>query len=262
MNVFDLNLYAPPIRLALSAAFGLALGSFLNVVICRLPGGRAAFFSSVFSRCPQCGTRIRWYDNIPLFSYLLLRGRCRACSKRISIQYPLVELAMGAVSVFLFHFYEASPYFFIYIVFFGILLAVSVIDCRQRLIPDSLVLIGCVVGIGGSLVTPLPGWTDAMAGLVFGVSVPLIVVTTYEMLRKKSVMGGGDIKLIGMIGAFLGWHPLGAILFYSALGGGIFAASTKLAGHSSRLPFAPFLALGTLYTLFGPDLFHSCKVLL
>lgn len=262
MNAFDTSMYNQNMLIVLSAVFGLALGSFLNVVICRLPGGGRAFFVSVFSRCPHCGARIRWFDNIPLLSYLLLRGRCRACTKRISIQYPLVELAMAAVSVWLFQVYGSAPLFFIYIAFFGILLAISVIDLNRQWIPDSLVFIGCGIGIAGSLVTPLPGWTNAMAGLVFGVTVPLMLVSAYEMLRRKEVMGGGDFKLIGMIGAFLGWQPLGAIVFYSALLGTLFAVGMKLADHPTRLPFAPFLTLGTLYTLFGPDLFHSCKALL
>jgi leader peptidase (prepilin peptidase) / N-methyltransferase len=237
------------------AVFGLALGSFLNVVICRLPQGWKIFFSSAFSRCPFCGTAIHWYDNIPVFSFLLLRGRCRDCGVRISVQYPLMELAMAMAAVFLFRRFGPSPYFFSYLCFFFILLAIAVVDFRRMEIPDSLIVIGMVCGIGFSLITPFPGWTNAMAGLVFGTTIPLILVTSYEALRKSMVMGGGDIKLIGMIGAFLGWQPLGAILFYSALIGMVAALGLKVIGKSGRIPFAPFLFLGTLCTLTGPDFF-------
>ncbi|MGI6656200.1 MAG: prepilin peptidase [Desulfobulbus sp.] len=247
--------------LALSAAFGLALGSFLNVVIARLPHGRQEFFKSLFSQCPQCGHRIRFSDNIPVLSYLLLRGRCRDCGQPISIQYPLVELAMAGITTWLFSLYGPTPYFYLYTIFFALLLAVSVIDLRLRQIPDSLVITGCLAGIIGSLFTPLPGWTHAMAGMVFGTMVPLMVVSTYEWLRNTTLIGGGDIKLLGMIGAFLGWQPLGSILFYSAISGVVVAVAVKLAGKPARLPFAPFLTLGTLAALFGPDLSSMFKVL-
>ena len=245
---------------ALSGVLGLALGSFLNVVICRLPQGWKVFFSSAFSRCPRCGRPIGWFDNIPLLSYLLLRGRCRACKQLISIQYPLVELAMAAIAMWLFTLYGPTTFFFLYLAFFGLLLAASVIDLRLRVIPNALVAAGCLIGIGGSLLTPLPGWTNAMAGLVFGLVVPLLVVSSYERLRGKTLIGGGDIKLMGMIGAFLGWQPLGEILFYSALTGGLVAAGYKLAGTPIRLPFAPFLSLGTLCALFLPGWFPFFKV--
>lgn len=243
-------------QLVMAAFLGLALGSFLNVVICRLPQGWKAFISSAFSRCPSCLITIHWYDNIPVLSFLLLGGRCRACGSRISVQYPLVESCMGAVTVLLFFRFGPSPYFFSYLAFFFVLLAVSVIDLQRMEIPDSLVVFGMICGIGFSLVTPFPGWTHAMAGLVFGTTIPLILVTSYEALLKKTVMGGGDIKLIGMIGAFLGWQPLCAVLFYSSLTGMVVALGLMAAGRSGRIPFAPFLFLGSLGALLGPDLFH------
>jgi len=240
--------------LVVAGVLGLAIGSFLNVVIYRLPQGWKVFFSSAFSRCPSCLTTIHWYDNIPVLSFLLLRGRCRACGSRISVQYPLVESCMGAITVLLFFRFGPSPYFFSYLAFFFVLLAVSVIDLQRMEIPDSLVVFGMTCGIGFSLVTPFPGWTNAMAGLVFGTTIPLILVTSYEALVKKTVMGGGDIKLIGMIGAFLGWQPLGAVLFYSSLTGIMAAVGLMATGRSSRIPFAPFLFIGTICALMVPDL--------
>nr|WP_320013192.1 A24 family peptidase [uncultured Desulfobulbus sp.] len=239
----------------LSSCFGLALGSFLNVVILRLPEGFQVFFGSVFSRCPQCERRIGWYDNVPVVSYLLLRGRCRACGRRISIQYPLVELAMAAITTWLFYSYGPTPYFFLYTLFFALLLAVAVIDLRLRTIPDSLVILGCFAGITGSFFTPFPGWINALAGMVLGFLVPLVVTTIYEWLRDKTMIGGGDIKLLAMIGAFVGWQPLGSILFYSALLGLLVAVAARVTGKSDRLPFAPFLALGTLIAMFAPLFF-------
>lgn len=242
-------------QLFLVAFFGLALGSFLNVVICRAPQGWKVFFSSAFSRCPSCGTAIHCYDNIPLLSFLLLRGRCRSCGIRISWQYPLVELAMTLVALLLFRRFGPTPYFFSYLCFFFLLLAIAVIDLQRMEIPDNLLVSGMISGIGFSFLTPFPGWSDAMAGLVFGTTIPLILVTSYEALRRKTVMGGGDIKLIGMIGAFLGWQPLGAVLFYSALSGMVVALGLRLCGMAGRMPFAPFLFLGTLCALLGPDIF-------
>lgn len=244
----------------LIALFGLAVGSFLNVVIHRLPGGWRTFFASIFSRCPRCGRVIHWYDNIPVLSYLLLRGRCRSCRQSISIQYPLVELSMAGIVYWLFQQYGANIYFYLYTIFFALMLAASVIDIRQRLIPDPLVIAGCLIGIGGSLLTPLPGWTNAVIGMVAGVLVPLVMLSAYERLRGNILIGGGDIKLLGMIGAFLGWQPLGEILFSSALIGGLVAVGFKLAGTSIRLPFAPFLFMGTLCALFASDVFDFIKV--
>jgi len=238
--------------LLLSTLFGLALGSFLNVVILRLPGGWQVFFGSVFSRCPQCERRIGWYDNIPVLSYLLLRGCCRSCGKRISLQYPLVELIMAVITTWLFHNYGPTPYFFLYTLFFALLLAVAVIDLRLGTIPDSLVIFGCLAGMTASVFTPFPGWLNALIGMVLGCLVPLVVTTIYECLRNKTLIGGGDIKLLGMIGAFVGWQPLGSILFYSALLGLLVAVGCRLVGKSDRLPFGPFLAIGTVLTLFAP----------
>lgn len=248
------NIYAQG---AIAAIFGLALGSFLNVVICRLPQGWRVFFSSMFSRCPSCLKAIHWMDNIPVLSYLLLRGSCRSCGSAISLQYPLVEIAMGVASVLLFLRFGPSLYFFSYLSLFFILLGVSVIDLQRMEIPDSLIICGIICGIGFSLVTPFPGWTNAMAGLVFGTTIPLILVTSYEALRKATVMGGGDIKLIGLIGAYLGWQPLGMVLFYSALAGLVAAIGMKAAGRPSRIPFAPFLSFGTLCALLRPEFFLS-----
>lgn len=237
------------------ALFGLALGSFLSVVICRLPQGWKFFFASAFSRCPSCRAVIDWYDNVPVLSFLILRGRCRACGVRISAQYPLVELAMAMAAVLLFRRFGLSPCFFSHLCLTFVLLAVSVIDFQRLEIPDRLVGIGIVGGIGFSLVTPVPGWTSAMAGLVFGTTIPLILVTSYEVLRKKTVMGGGDIKLIGMIGAYLGWQPLGTVIFYSALSGVVVVMGLKAMGKSGLIPFAPFLFFGTLCALTAPDFF-------
>jgi len=250
---------APPAALVLVALFGLAWGSFLNVLICRLPGGWRHFFAAARSRCPRCYTKIRWYDNVPLLGYLLLRGRCRDCGGRISPWYPLVELAMAVGVLVLFSVYSLSSFFFVYLVFFSLLLVIAVIDLRQMSIPDCLPIAGMCCGIAASLVTPLPGWPHALAGLACGITAPLLLVLVYEAWRHTTVMGGGDIKLLGMIGSFLGWQPLPEVVFYGALSGVLAALALLLSGRSTRLPFAPFLLLGTLMVLFGPDYFPSYR---
>lgn len=240
---------------ALVFFLGLAVGSFLNVVICRLPGGGREFFSSSRSRCPECGTQIRFYDNIPLLSFLLLGGKCRACGVKISWQYPLVELAMGGIALLLYFLYQTSGYFFVYLIFSALLLCCSLIDIRHRIIPDSLLAAGCIAGLVSSYFTLFPGLTNAFIGLAGGIVLPLVVVSGYELLRNKTLIGGGDIKLLGMIGAFVGWQPLGLVLFYAAMSGCLVLLLLRFSAKFSQpLPFAPFLTFGTVVVAIMPEL--------
>lgn len=233
---------------------GLSIGSFLNVVIYRLPEGGGKFFSSARSKCPFCETTIRLYDNIPLLSFALLRGRCRDCGRSISWQYPLVELLMAGITLALYQQYGSSAYFFVYILFFGLLLSCSIIDIHHRMLPDSLLLLGGIAGIVSNCFVLFPGVFNALIGLVAGIGAPLLFVCAYERLRHKTVIGGGDIKLIGMIGAFVGWEPLGLIIFYAAAGGTAALLLLKLTGKLKKpLPFAPFLSLATVMAGLYPD---------
>lgn len=246
--------YNETTMLLLIIGLGLALGSFLNVVICRLPRGWGEFSGSVFSRCPGCRNKIRWYDNIPLLSFIFLRGRCRSCGMRISPQYPLVEAAMGLAAFFLYQRYGLSIFFYKYLCFTALLLGAAVIDLKTGHIPDALTFSGMAAGIFFAFLCPFPGWSRSLSGLGLGLLVPLLPVAIYETIRKKTVMGGGDIKLMGLIGVFLGRQHLGPMLFYGSLAGLVAALLFKIKGRTSfKLPFAPFLAAGSFLVIWGPD---------
>ena len=238
----------------IAVCFGLVLGSFFNVVICRLPGGARSFFIPAVSQCPVCCNRVRWYDNIPLLSYAILGGKCRNCGTTISLQYPLVESLAAVMVWWLYYNHSFYIYFYVHLVFFSLLLCMSVIDLKHRRIPNELLVIGMVAGVVFSLFTPFPGWKNSLAGLVLGYCVPLVLFTLYELLRGKTLIGGGDIKLLGMIGATIGWQPMGSVLFYSGLAGLLVAVVYKVRGRELQLPFVPFLTFGTFFTLYGPDI--------
>jgi len=242
--------------------FGLVLGSFLNVVISRLPAGGSIV--SPRSRCPACGTPIRWYDNIPVLSFLLLRGRCRRCAVRIPWRYPLVELLMGGLSVALyakFHLLLGA----LYLPFVAALLAVAFIDLDHRIIPDRISLPGILFGLAASFVTPLVSWQEAALGALFGGGGLWLVAWGYAALRGHEGMGGGDIKLLAMIGAWLGWPCLPFVVFAgSALGlvGGVGAMIQQRRGGKTVIPFGPFLVMGAyLYLFFRADVWYWLGIL-
>lgn len=236
------------------AAFGLGaiVGSFLNVVIARLPQeGESVVFPA--SRCPACKTAIRWYDNIPLLSFLLLRRRCRACQAVISWLYPAVELAMALLSLALLSRFGLSVAFGIYFLYTAALLAIICIDAEHQLIPDVISLPGIVVGLGLSLINPYVGWQDAAIGILVGGGSFYLIAWVYYLITKREGMGGGDIKLLAMIGAFQGWQALPFVVFISSLLGtvvGIGAMVKQRKGGRTVIPYGPFLAIAALLYLF------------
>ncbi|MFQ6091417.1 MAG: prepilin peptidase, partial [bacterium] len=237
---------------------GLAVGSFLNVCIYRIPEGKSLLRPG--SHCPHCGAPIRSYDNIPLLSYALLRGRCRLCQAKISVRYPIVELLTAILFVALFIVSGSSLQFLIYCLLVAGLLVVALIDLDRYIIPDRITVPGIVVGLFCSPFNASLGFggrgivASAIGLLIGGVLFFLIALFGRAVFRKES-MGGGDIKLAAMLGAFLGWK--GALLSFflafligAVVGGGVLLVSSKRS--STRLPFGPFLALGaTGYILFG-----------
>jgi leader peptidase (prepilin peptidase)/N-methyltransferase len=231
--------------------FGLIIGSFCNVVIYRFPRGESIIMPG--SHCRSCGTPIRPWDNIPLLSYLLLRGRCLACHERISIRYPSVELATGILYILLWYKFGLSALLVIYAILISTLIVVALIDLDHKIIPNTITLPGITIGFGVSLwalpVTPL----SSLVGLVAGGSFFYIVA-----LISKGGMGGGDIKLIAMIGAFLGWKGAFFTILVGALAGSVVGLSLMSIGKKGRkdkVPFGPFLALGAiLYILLGDAL--------
>jgi len=227
--------------LAYVAFLGLAFGSFLNVCIVRLPAERSIFRPR--SACPQCGHQLRWYENIPLISYLALRGRCRACHARISIRYPLVELAGGLIWVGAYLYFDSVWQALSGALFGTILLGIAVTDAREYIIPDELSLGGLIVGLALSFAPgrPEPLWSLIGAAAAFAVMYGVAVAG--EWAFKKPALGGGDIKMMAMVGAFLGpGYALLTIFVGSFIGAIIFGPIGLKTGK--LVPFGVFLALG------------------
>ncbi|MDI9570431.1 MAG: prepilin peptidase [Pseudomonadota bacterium] len=241
----------------LIAAFGGAVGSFLNVCIHRLPAGGSLLAPP--SSCPACGHAIRVYDNIPLLSYALLKGRCRDCGASISRRYPLVEGASAILALFLFWKYGFSWQFPAAFAFVSALLVITFIDLDHQIIPDVVTLPGIPLGlILAVTVMGLP-FMEALWGLLIGGGLLYLVAVAYAFIRKMEGMGGGDIKLLAMIGAFLGWKSLPFIVLVSALAAGAVGVALMVAkGRDMKyaLPFGPFLSLAAVaYILGGGELF-------
>ncbi len=241
-----------PLDIGLVAGLGLALGSFLNVVVWRLPQGRRAFFASARSHCPACRKMIAWYDNVPLLGFLLLRGRCRHCGRAISRQYPLLEALMALLTVLLYDRFGLTVYFYKYLTFVFLMLGAAAIDRQTKTIPDGLLLAGMAAGLYFSFVCPFPGWRQGLLSLAVGLGLPLLVVSCYELLRGKTMMGGGDIKLMGLISLFLGWQRPGAMIVYSSLSALVWLMIMRGFGKRGPMPFAPFLAFGAGLVLWAP----------
>ena len=236
-----------------AALFGLVVGSFLNVCICRLPEGQSVV--SPPSRCPHCSHRIRWYDNIPLLSYLLLRGRCRGCGARISLQYPLVELLNGILTLLLFLRFGPTLTFAALFLFCSALVVITFIDLEHQIIPDEISLPGIVIGLILSFFLPGQSWLNSLLGILLGGGSLLLVAYLYQLLTGKEGMGGGDIKLLAMMGAFLGWKAIPFIIFASSLVGSLVGITIMLLQKKDSklaIPFGPYLAFGAvLYIFYG-----------
>ncbi len=235
-----------------SIILGALVGSFLNVVIFRLPDETQ---SVVFpaSHCPKCNTKLRWFENIPILSWLALLGKCRTCKAPISLQYPVVELVMALLSGALYRHFGLSFALFYYFLFAAALLAIIFIDLHYQIIPDRLSLPGIVIGFIGSFFNPLVSWQQSGLGLLIGGGVLYGVAISYVLLTGKDGMGGGDIKLLAMIGAFLGWQSLLYVVFVSSLTGSIIGGTALLLqkkDRQTRIPFGPFLSLAALSWLF------------
>ena len=245
--------------------FGAIVGSFLNVCIVRIPRGDSIVQPP--SHCPACQNAIRFYDNIPLISYLILLGRCRDCGVRISPRYVLVELLMALLAVALYREFGLSLAFLVGVIFVAALIAISFIDLEVRIVPDVISLPGIVVGLLFSLIARylvhdpselVPSPLSALLGVLIGGGFLWALAWAYEALTGVEGMGGGDIKLLAMIGAFLGWPSIPVTLFLSSLSGSVIGISAMLikgVGRKYALPFAPFLCLGAvLYLFFGREL--------
>ncbi len=237
---------------ALAGTTGLMLGSFLNVCTLRWPEDESVVFPG--SHCPKCGSAIRWYDNIPVFAYLRLGGRCRACRDPISLQYPLVELATGLVWAGMFSYaglsWEALRGALLLTILFGIALT----DARFYIIPDQFSLGGLVLGLGLAF---LPGGIDpiaALLGALLGFGLLEIIAVAGKWAFKKDAMGGGDIKMMAMVGSFLGMPGVLLTIFLGALLGSVIFGPISYK-TKKLVPFGIFLAAGAAVTYgFGPEI--------
>jgi len=236
--------------------FGAVVGSFLNVCICRIPQG--ASIVSPPSHCPACNYRIPFYDNIPIVSFLMLRGKCRSCRAPISFQYPLVELITALLTLFLFLKFGPTFPFAVLFAFCAAMVVITFIDLEHQIIPDSISLPGIVVGFGVSFFIPRLGWQNSLLGIVAGGGSLFAVAFLYERLTGKEGMGGGDIKLLAMMGAFFGWKAIPFIIFVSSLVGSVAGVIVMVAQKKDRklaIPFGPFLAAGAiLYIFYGSQM--------
>lgn len=227
------------------------MGSFLNVCIYRLPKDESIVFPS--SRCPYCHNQIRWFDNIPIVSYLLLDGKCRSCQTKISLQYPLVELLNGLLSLALFLRFGPTLSFSVLFIFCSALVVITFIDIEHQIIPDEISLPGIVVGFVFSFFLNGHGWLNSLLGILLGGGSLLLVAYGYHWLTGKEGMGGGDIKLLAMMGAFLGWVSIPFIIFASSLVGSVVGISMMLIQKKDSklaIPFGPYLAFGALLYIF------------
>ncbi len=239
----------------LSFIFGAVIGSFLNVCIYRLPRDRSIV--SPPSACPDCGELVRAFDNIPIISYLVLRGKCRHCGSPISKRYPAIEFLTAVLFLIWFHKFGLSVEFGVNILFVCLLVVVAFIDLEFQIIPDILSLGGMVLGIVLAVVRsyfmhigPKMGLLDAIYGVLLGGGVLLVIAYGYQIIAKREGMGGGDIKLLAMIGAFTGFKGVIFALVGGSLIGtlvGIPLMLIKKENSKYAIPFGPFLSLGALF---------------
>jgi leader peptidase (prepilin peptidase)/N-methyltransferase len=238
---------------------GLIIGSFLNVCVWRLPRGGSIIYPG--SHCPLCSAPIRWYDNIPILSFLLLGGRCRSCGGRISFRYPLVELLTGLLFVAMYGSFGLSSQTLIYILLASSLLTVGFIDLDKKIIPNLITLPGIALGLIFSLLFSHLSLKDSLLGTILGGGILLLVGIFGKALFKKPAMGGGDVKLAAMIGAFLGWRQILLVLFLSFLLGAVIGTAVELIkgtlSKGRQIPFGPYIALSGLVAIFfGKDLIN------
>ena len=236
----------PPLFLeATCFLFGLVLGSFLNVVIARLPDGRSVVHPP--SACPACGSSIRWHDNIPVLSWLWLRARCRSCQARISWRYPAVELLTAVLFLLAARRFGASPDLGPALLLLAALVAITGIDLNHQIIPDVITLPGVAVGAAVAIALHPAAWLDTLFGVLVGGGLFLVII-----LASGGGMGGGDMKLGAMIGAFLGWKLVLLAILVGVFAGGAVAIGLLVSGIKGRkdpVPFGPFLALGAMVSL-------------
>ena len=232
---------------------GLVVGSFLNVCIYRLPRGESLAWPA--SHCTTCNRTLRWYENVPVFSWAVLRGRCRTCRSRISTRYPIVELTTGALFLAGYFAFGLTPLLAARLLFACAMVVLFAIDLEHQILPNEITLPGIVIGFLFSLALP-PGWRSSLIGLLVGGLFPFLIAEAYLRIRGREGMGMGDFKMLAMVGAFLGWPLVWVTLILACIlgvviGGGALLISRR--GMATRIPFGTFIAVAALTAAFGAD---------
>jgi leader peptidase (prepilin peptidase) / N-methyltransferase len=241
--------------IVLAAIFGSIIGSFLNVCIYRLPRRQSIVWPA--SACPHCGRALSWYENLPLVSYLALRGRCRTCPGAISARYPIVEALTAAMFAGAAWYYGPTMLLASRLVLGCALIVLFAIDLEHYILPNVITVPGIVAGFAFSLVTE-PGWFDSLVGIVVGGGALWAMFEIYRVIRHEEGLGFGDVKMLAMIGAFIGWRLTLLALIVASLAGSLVGLTLILSGRGnmkSALPFGTFLALGAAFAaVLGPGL--------
>jgi len=246
------------VRYFLIFVMGAVIGSFLNVCVYRLPKGRSIVWPG--SSCPGCGEKIRPYDNIPIFSYIFLRGRCRFCGMRISARYLLIEILTPLSGLILFKHYMGQSMFFIYWFLTCLLMIIVFIDIEFRIIPDVISLPGIFAGLlvsaflsGDSIMFSMEGFKDSVLGIIAGGGSILFMGLFGYILFRKEAVGGGDVKLMAMIGSFVGWKLVLLTFFLAPFFGSIIGVYVLVKKKESIIPYAPYLSLAAFISILYGD---------
>ena len=236
----------PAYEATLVTLFGLIIGSFMNVCIYRIP--RHLSPARPRSSCTTCGHMLAWYENIPIGSYLVLRGRCRGCGAPISLMYPVIEAITGLMFLGAYLLYGLSPLLVARLLFGCAMIVLFVIDLQHKILPNVITLPGIVAGLLLSEVAG-PGWKDSLLGIVAGGGMLWAIAEIYYRVRKEEGLGMGDVKMLAMIGAFLGWKLMLLTLVLASFSGTIVGIGVLIAKKESlkyALPFGTFLAVGAI----------------
>lgn len=231
--------------------FGTVVGSFLNVCIYRIPRGLSIVFPS--STCTTCGHRLNFIDLIPIFGYVIRKGKCKYCGGKISLRYPIVELLTGVLFLFSVYKFGFSYSTIFVLLFVSILVAITFIDIDFQIIPDEFNVMGVIIGFGHAFFNK--SFLSSLYGMIIGVLFFVIIAYIGLFVFKKESIGGGDIKLAGALGAFLGWEILLSIFLSFAIGGilAIFLILSRIKKKSEYIPFGPAMVLGGLISIFFGD---------
>ena len=246
--------FEQPFLMAYAFALGAVVGSFLNVLVYRLPR-EMSILRTPQSSCPACSTPILWYDNIPLYSWLMLRGKCRECRAPISLRYPMVELTSGVLAVAALARWGLSVTGFEVAIFAWISLALGLIDVDFKILPNVLTYPSIIFGFVFSLLGGYTWWLDSLVGAVVGALLPTLVIVLYKMWRGIEGMGWGDVKYLAAIGAVVGLRGVVGVLVVGSILGALVGLGMIAAGRGSgktELPFGTFLALAVILWLYAP----------